>query len=93
MNTTPAAEAVIPGTPSQFESPAAVALTPENQLAFPRSLLSGVLVICIAPFLLHLAGVDFSSHAKAFSLPEVATLPPGELLDAMFGRLHRIGPG
>jgi len=87
MNTTIAAEAAVLSAPSQSKKPATIALTPQSQLTFPPSLLCGVLIICVLPFLLNLAGVDFGSHAKPFSLSAAASLPPGELLDAMFGRL------
>jgi len=84
MNTTFADEVAVPSKASHCKNPATISLTTDGALNFPPTLLYGVLVICVLPFFLNLAGVDFGSVAKPFLLSEAATLSPGELLDAMF---------
>ncbi|MEC4675204.1 MAG: MASE3 domain-containing protein, partial [Nitrospirota bacterium] len=53
----------------------------------PRSLIWAMLVLCVAPFMLNLVGVDFSSSKPGFPWAEVSTMAPHERIDAMFHTL------
>ncbi len=53
----------------------------------PKSMVIAVAVFCILPFLLNLAGVDFSTQKSTLDLDKVIHNAPGEVTDAMFHKL------
>ncbi len=53
----------------------------------PGSFVWGIVAICVLPFLLTLAGVDFASHDEKFDMAEMAQASGAAQVDAMFYRL------
>lgn len=79
------------------QAPQAMASVPEamaeayfssDMLTFPRPLTVAVAAICIAPFLLNLAGVNFGSTPAQLSSEIAAKLSQSELIEAMHQALE-----
>lgn len=56
-----------------------------RQTRIPKQIIWGVIAICVLPFLLNLAGVDFSTSHTVLGIREISGLTPPEFMEA----LHR----